>query len=87
MLEVKIEKDSVKVNASGDIREITSQLMAVITGIHTQLKHANPVLAAAFRAVVTKTVVAPDSPLWNDSEHHTGVAIIKDKKQGDSHEK
>lgn len=88
MLEVKIENETVRITASGDTLEIAAQVSAVIAGVHTQLKHADPMLAIAFRRIITQAVTDPASLIWKDSDNCSGVAIVQDKRrQEDRNEK
>lgn len=86
MLEVKIENGKNRITGSGNLVEIMAEVQMVIASVHTQLKRANPMFAIVFREMMKLSVNDPDSPLWEEVEG-AGVAIVKDKKQGDPHEK
>ena len=79
MIQANIAKENEKqiVHASGDIPELLTDIIVLVSGIYTQLKSASPETAEQFRSAVTKVAQDQNSPMWKAIDGQTGIVFRK----------
>ena len=79
MIQANIAKENENqiVYASGDVPELVTDIIVLVSGIYTQLKNASPETAEQFRSTVTKAARDRNSPMWKEIDGQTGIVFAK----------
>lgn len=85
MLKVTVDGTKINLESSGTLAEKTCELGIVISSMYNSLKQSNPVMAGAFRHIVTGMVADPDTPLWEMASEAEGCAIVINKPKEADH--
>lgn len=86
---LKIEKNGLvmKIEAGGDLEEITADLCYAITALHQRLGQDDPQRGKTFRRYMVTAVTAPESPVWEPLEGATVIEIDKNAmRRGEGHD-
>lgn len=76
MLKVESGNGKMVIMASGNLREITTDIASVISDLYGQLQKNDPGSAFTFRAAMIEVICNPHSPVWADtSQEKVGIGI------------
>lgn len=79
MIQANIARGNEKqiIHASGEIPELLTDIIVLVSGIYTQLKGASPETAEMFRTALTKVVQDQNGPMWKAIDGQTGIVFRK----------
>lgn len=76
MVNIQIGMGNAKVEASGSIEQIITQLMVAVGDIYQAIKQTNGQAEAEKFRVGCMLCMAPDNPMWDP---HDGMVVINKK--------
>ena len=86
MLKAIVDGTKINLESSGTMAEKACELGIVISSMYNSYKQSSPLMADAFRHIVTVMVAGPDSPLWEMASEAEGCAIVIHKPKEADHE-
>lgn len=70
--------DKSTIEATGDLKEIIGDTLAIINGIYTQLSASDKLAGAAYRAAIVTLLEKPE--VWKPSGKAVGFAMVHPKQ-------
>lgn len=85
MLKVTVDGTKINLESSGTMTEKACELGIVISSMYNTYQQSSPLLADAFRRIVTVMVADPDSALWEMASEAEGCTIVIPKPKEADH--
>lgn len=79
-LKIEADIDEIRVQAQGDVNEITSLFAQSINNMYRTMKEKRAFTGIVFKELLTAFFTEDDSPLWNESEDENVDAVYEIKK-------